>query len=277
MPDDSHMVAFNPQLHLSVAAAAAAQQQQQLPPYVSFPSLTNGDLLTVDGSCSSSSAAAAALAAAAAAGLGPNLRLDSSSRCCEGCNCNCNGSSSSSCCCNCSSSSSSAPVELWVLLSRHVRERQRDLSGKYLAVHVFEGSSRVCCPQPPTKQGVYSNGECTLVKVRLDPKALQAAAAGAAAAAAAAGGGAAAAAGGAAAGAAVGANSNNNSSSSNNNSNNNSSSSSSAVAAAEQQQHGVKSKTADKAVSSSLLTALDYVLVVSQYSQKVFLHETILI
>lgn len=29
------------------------------------------------------------------------------------------------------------------------------------------GSERVACPPPPTKQGIYSNGECTLVKLRI--------------------------------------------------------------------------------------------------------------
>uniref|UniRef100_A0A0G4GVB9 Calpain catalytic domain-containing protein n=1 Tax=Chromera velia CCMP2878 TaxID=1169474 RepID=A0A0G4GVB9_9ALVE len=58
------------------------------------------------------------------------------------------------------------PVDLWILLSRHVRERKRDLALKYLAVHIHEGSERVSCPPPPAKQGVYSNGECTLVKLK---------------------------------------------------------------------------------------------------------------
>eukprot|EP00921_Rhytidocystis_pertsovi_P002899 GHVQ01004863.1.p1 GENE.GHVQ01004863.1~~GHVQ01004863.1.p1 ORF type:complete len:1054 (+),score=108.54 GHVQ01004863.1:196-3357(+) len=56
-------------------------------------------------------------------------------------------------------------MEIWILLSRHVRERKRDLSQKYLAVHVHTGYERVTCPPPPAKQGVYSNGECTLVKL----------------------------------------------------------------------------------------------------------------
>ncbi|PHJ20197.1 calpain family cysteine protease domain-containing protein, partial [Cystoisospora suis] len=64
----------------------------------------------------------------------------------------------------------SAVVELWILLSRHVRERQRDLSSKYLAVHLHATNERVACPPPPAKQGVYSNGECTLVKLRVHPK-----------------------------------------------------------------------------------------------------------
>eukprot|EP01071_Lankesteria_metandrocarpae_P014924 Lankesteria_metandrocarpae@DN9152_c0_g1_i1.p1 len=54
---------------------------------------------------------------------------------------------------------------VWLLLSRHVMERKRDLSQKYLAVHVHTGSERVYCPAPPVRQGVYSNGECTLVKL----------------------------------------------------------------------------------------------------------------
>lgn len=32
----------------------------------------------------------------------------------------------------------------------------------------FLGSERLSCPPPPIKQGVYSNGECTLVKLVLD-------------------------------------------------------------------------------------------------------------
>eukprot|EP00923_Selenidium_pygospionis_P035191 GHVN01061360.1.p1 GENE.GHVN01061360.1~~GHVN01061360.1.p1 ORF type:complete len:1429 (-),score=298.29 GHVN01061360.1:269-4216(-) len=59
-------------------------------------------------------------------------------------------------------------VKVWVVLSRHVRERKRDLSQKYLAVHVHKGQGRVACPPPPVKQGVYSNAECTLVKLEID-------------------------------------------------------------------------------------------------------------
>lgn len=223
------MVAFNPQLHLSVAAGSV--KGRLLPPYISFPSLTNGDLLAVDGTCGSGSGAAAAALAAAAAGVGPAaLATRSASGDAEDNSCCCSSTP-----CSCSSNSiCSTPVELWVLLSRHVRERQRDLSGKYLAVHIYEGNSRVSCPPPPAKQGVYSNGECTLVKVRLDPKALHAGT-GAAATTAVAGGNV-------------------------------------TEAATEQQlqqQQQAKNAVDKPAAASNLLRALDYVLVVSQYSQKV--------
>ena len=222
LADDSHLVAFNPQLHLSVAPGAA--KGKVLPPYISFPSLTNGELLAAADIFNSSAAAAAgtgsALTARSVSGDGEEWSSSSSSTC--GCN---------------------NPIELWVLLSRHVRERQKDLSTKYLAVHIHEGSTRVACPPPPAKQGVYSNGECTLVKVRLDPKALCAAAAGTTNAVE----GAAAAAG------------------------NSSSRVDGNPAAAQQQQlqQQGKAKTEKDAFGSSLLKALDYVLVVSQYSQKV--------
>lgn len=184
LADDSHLVAFNPQLHLSVAPGAL--QGKTMPPYISFPSLTNGEL--------SGLSLSASAAAAAAALHGDADEADDSS-----------------------SVSTGSPIELWVLLSRHVRERQRDLSSKYLAVHIHEGGSRVACPPPPTKQGVYSNGECTLVKIRLDPKVLSAAAA--------------------------------------------------ASDRQQQQQQGCRADR-NNALTPSLLTALDYVLVVSQYSQK---------
>mmetsp|Transcript_85680 Transcript_85680/g.239422 ORF Transcript_85680/g.239422 Transcript_85680/m.239422 type:complete len:931 (+) Transcript_85680:117-2909(+) len=58
-------------------------------------------------------------------------------------------------------------IVAWVLLSRHVRVRS-DLSKRYVAVHIYQGSSRLSCPDAPLEQGVYSNGECALVKLRRD-------------------------------------------------------------------------------------------------------------
>lgn len=54
--------------------------------------------------------------------------------------------------------SSSGMVEVWVLLSRHVRERKRDLSQKYLAVHIHTGKIRhtfVCLLRVPQGRIVY--------------------------------------------------------------------------------------------------------------------------
>lgn len=53
----------------------------------------------------------------------------------------------------------------WVLLSRHVRVRS-EIATKYVAAHIYNGGARLCCPNAPLEQGVYSNGECALVKLR---------------------------------------------------------------------------------------------------------------
>lgn len=53
----------------------------------------------------------------------------------------------------------------WVLLSRHVRVRS-EIATKYVAAHIYNGQERLCCPNAPMEQGVYSNGECALVKLR---------------------------------------------------------------------------------------------------------------
>lgn len=58
-------------------------------------------------------------------------------------------------------------VTVWCLLSRHVRMRA-DISTKYVAVHIYRGGSRLCCPDAPLEQGIYSNGECALVKLYSD-------------------------------------------------------------------------------------------------------------
>ncbi|KJP87917.1 hypothetical protein AK88_02351 [Plasmodium fragile] len=57
------------------------------------------------------------------------------------------------------------PIEIWILLSKHVRERKADASQKYLALHIHSGKDRIICPLFPIKQGIYSNGECTFTKV----------------------------------------------------------------------------------------------------------------
>ncbi|SBT79531.1 calpain, putative [Plasmodium malariae] len=57
------------------------------------------------------------------------------------------------------------PIEVWILLSRHVRERKTDVSQKYLALHIHAGKDRIICPLFPIKQGIYSNGECTFTKL----------------------------------------------------------------------------------------------------------------
>lgn len=56
---------------------------------------------------------------------------------------------------------------VWILLSRHVRERT-EVGTRYVAVHVYGGGSRLCCPDAPLQQGIYSNGECALVKLSGD-------------------------------------------------------------------------------------------------------------
>lgn len=77
LPDDSHLVAFNPQFHLSISAHRPV----------------TGGLKTRTGIYGTKD----------------------------------------------SSSTEHELLEVWVLLSRHVRERKRDLSQKYLAVHVHTG------------------------------------------------------------------------------------------------------------------------------------------
>jgi hypothetical protein len=53
---------------------------------------------------------------------------------------------------------------IWVLLSRHVKIRA-DISSRYVAAHIYNGGQRLCCPDAPQEMGVYSNGECALVKL----------------------------------------------------------------------------------------------------------------
>mmetsp|Transcript_112711 Transcript_112711/g.283423 ORF Transcript_112711/g.283423 Transcript_112711/m.283423 type:complete len:956 (-) Transcript_112711:89-2956(-) len=58
-------------------------------------------------------------------------------------------------------------ASIWVLLSRHVRVRT-EISSKYVATHIYRGRSRLCCPDAPLEQGIYSNGECALVKLHAE-------------------------------------------------------------------------------------------------------------
>jgi len=60
-------------------------------------------------------------------------------------------------------------VAFWALLSRHVRKRS-DVVTRYVATHVYQCSDqgRLCCPDAPLEQGIYSNGECALVKLTVD-------------------------------------------------------------------------------------------------------------
>ncbi|KMZ85948.1 hypothetical protein PVBG_03413 [Plasmodium vivax Brazil I] len=57
------------------------------------------------------------------------------------------------------------PIEIWILLSKHVKERKSDASQKYLALHIHSGKDRIVCPLFPIKQGIYSNGECAFTKL----------------------------------------------------------------------------------------------------------------
>eukprot|EP01053_Blabericola_migrator_P013316 Blabericola_migrator_1__13315@NODE_935_length_5982_cov_124_245309_g650_i0_p1_GENE_NODE_935_length_5982_cov_124_245309_g650_i0NODE_935_length_5982_cov_124_245309_g650_i0_p1_ORF_typecomplete_len1432_score233_59Peptidase_C2/PF00648_21/9_7e70Calpain_III/PF01067_22/0_76Calpain_III/PF01067_22/2_6e14Calpain_III/PF01067_22/7_1e03_NODE_935_length_5982_cov_124_245309_g650_i04214716 len=58
-------------------------------------------------------------------------------------------------------------ADIWILLSRHVRDRKKDLFQKYIAIHVYASDKRLCCPIAAVQQGVYSNGECTLLRIRV--------------------------------------------------------------------------------------------------------------
>lgn len=44
------------------------------------------------------------------------------------------------------------------------------MSQKYLALHVHAGNDRIICPLFPIKQGIYSNGECTFIKLIIGGK-----------------------------------------------------------------------------------------------------------
>lgn len=56
---------------------------------------------------------------------------------------------------------------IWVLLSRHVQMRA-DIASRYVAVHIYKSNARLCCPDAPQEMGVYSNGECALVRLNKD-------------------------------------------------------------------------------------------------------------
>ncbi|CAE7291359.1 CAPN7 [Symbiodinium sp. CCMP2592] len=58
-------------------------------------------------------------------------------------------------------------VGLWAVLSRHIRS-QADYNSHFVSVSIYQGGSRVCCPNSVLEQGVFSNGECALVKLRND-------------------------------------------------------------------------------------------------------------
>ena len=45
---------------------------------------------------------------------------------------------------------------------------QADYNSHFVSVSVYQGGSRVCCPNSVLEQGVFSNGECALVKLRND-------------------------------------------------------------------------------------------------------------
>jgi len=55
-------------------------------------------------------------------------------------------------------------VGIWVLLSRHVRKRGEP-HRHFINVSVYSTGSRICCPDEPLKQGVFSDGECALTKL----------------------------------------------------------------------------------------------------------------
>eukprot|EP00915_Cephaloidophora_sp_WS-2016_P000442 GHVH01000564.1.p1 GENE.GHVH01000564.1~~GHVH01000564.1.p1 ORF type:complete len:1356 (+),score=186.22 GHVH01000564.1:106-4173(+) len=70
--------------------------------------------------------------------------------------------------------SSSDCIEVWISITRHVQERQKDLCQKYVAVHVYEGegegaTKHIIAPDVPVKMGVYANGECYLTKLFIHP------------------------------------------------------------------------------------------------------------
>ena len=63
--------------------------------------------------------------------------------------------------------SSNDRVGLWVVLSRHIKSRE-DYNSHFVSVSIYSGASRICCPNCVLEQGVFSNGECALVKLRND-------------------------------------------------------------------------------------------------------------
>ena len=56
---------------------------------------------------------------------------------------------------------------IWVVLSRHIRS-QADYNSHFISVSLYNGKTRICCPNSVLEQGVFSNGECALVKLRND-------------------------------------------------------------------------------------------------------------
>ncbi|EZG44776.1 calpain [Gregarina niphandrodes] len=56
-------------------------------------------------------------------------------------------------------------VTVWVLLSRHLQLRNRDAHQRYIACHVYRGNRRQICGNGAVHQGIYSNGECVLLRL----------------------------------------------------------------------------------------------------------------
>ncbi|OLQ10354.1 Calpain-7 [Symbiodinium microadriaticum] len=45
---------------------------------------------------------------------------------------------------------------------------EADYNSHFVSVSIYQGGSRVCCPNSVLEQGIFSNGECALVKLRND-------------------------------------------------------------------------------------------------------------
>ena len=58
-------------------------------------------------------------------------------------------------------------IGIWVVLSRHIKS-PTDYNSHFVSVSIYNGKSRICCPNSVLEQGVFSNGECALVKLRND-------------------------------------------------------------------------------------------------------------
>lgn len=58
-------------------------------------------------------------------------------------------------------------IGIWVVLSRHIRSRT-DYNSHFISVSIYNGKTRICCPNSVLEQGIFSNGECALVKLHND-------------------------------------------------------------------------------------------------------------
>lgn len=58
-------------------------------------------------------------------------------------------------------------IGIWVVLSRHINNRS-DYNSHFISVSLYKGKRRICCPNSVLEQGVFSNGECALVKLQND-------------------------------------------------------------------------------------------------------------